>query len=40
MPHVLEAIRIELTKEDRLLNESDFAWPGEAATASRAGGAA
>ncbi len=27
MPIVLEAVRIELSKEDRLLNEDDFVWP-------------
>ncbi len=26
MPHVLEAVRIELLKEERLLNEKDFIW--------------
>jgi hypothetical protein len=29
MPQVLEAIRIELSKEDRLLNEKDFIWHEE-----------
>jgi hypothetical protein len=28
MAHVLEAVRIELTKGDRLLNERDFIWNG------------
>ncbi|MGE5594618.1 MAG: ATP-binding protein [Hyphomicrobiales bacterium] len=28
MDHVLEAIRMELIKEDRLLDEDEFAWPG------------
>ncbi len=28
MPHVLEAVRIELSKEERLLNEKDFIWQG------------
>ena len=29
MPHVLEAIRIELSKEDRLLEDKDFIWHEE-----------
>jgi hypothetical protein len=28
MPHVLEAVRIELSKDERLLNEKAFQWPG------------
>jgi hypothetical protein len=28
MPHVLEAVRIELSKDERLLNEKAFLWPG------------
>ena len=28
MPHVLEAIRIEYAKDDRMLNERDFEWLG------------
>ncbi|HSD85248.1 MAG TPA: AAA family ATPase, partial [Anaerolineae bacterium] len=27
MPHVLEAVRIELSKDERLLNEKAFLWP-------------
>ena len=27
-PQVLEAIRIELSKDERLLNETSFLWPG------------
>ena len=29
MPHILTAARIELMKQDRLLNEQDFAWEGD-----------
>jgi hypothetical protein len=28
MPHVLEAVRTELSKDERLLNEKAFLWPG------------